>query len=81
MNNSNGATLLVAVVAMALALFGVYTANTKRACECPRPQIHDDQDRWEPRDPRRPSRPRRPDGSTGEAGEEKKTAHIVNRDM
>ena len=64
MNQSNPFAL-VAVVALALACFGIYTATMKKSCECPVPQLHDDRDQWPVRRPAGPVRPRRPDGSTG----------------
>lgn len=80
MQNQNGFAL-VAVVALALACFGLYTATNKRSCECPAPAIHDDQDPWRNREPMRPSRPRprRPDGDTGEVKDA--SGEIVKRDM
>ena len=84
MQNQNGFAL-VAVVALFLACFGLYTATQKRSCECPAPRVHDGRD-WD-REPVNPNRrPRRPDGSTGETGEvcpggKCDTSGIVKRDM
>jgi hypothetical protein len=78
MQNQSNPFALVAVVALALACFGIYTATNKKSCECPVPQLHDDRD-WPVRRPSGPVRPRRPDGSTGT--EKDAPTDIVKRDM
>lgn len=85
---SNQNPFLFPLVALAIVMgsLGLYVAQSKRACECPRPSIHDDRDR----DPA--PRRRRPDGATGTVGQEcpdgncpptikRDNAGVVKRDM
>jgi hypothetical protein len=87
-SNHNPFLFPLVAIAIVLGSLGLYIAQSKRACECPRPSIHDrdDRDRDQPRR-------RRPDGATGTTGEAvgtecpdgkcipKDTNGVVKRDM